>query len=118
MDLTFSDRYDFQPEWNDNLKNVKPVKVYCKYLTYPERERCKNIFAMQENDGTKKIQVKMDQPQMLNFAIEKIEGLKVNGKEIKSADDLLASPRLTGLTNEIYEFVLEKEAKGQTDLIN
>ena len=103
MELTFSDEYEYIPHWNENKKEDKPVKVFCRYLTTPEREKYISVGYVSV-DGELQRRTSFDNSGIVRASVIKIENLKVNGVEIKTAGDLLGIRGLSSLATEIADF--------------
>ena len=107
MELTFSDEYEYIPIWNGNRKEEKQVTVQLRYLTTPEREKYISVGYV-STDGELQRRTSFDNSGILRASIIKIENLKVNGVEVKTAGDLLGVRGLSSLATEIADHAAGK----------
>ena len=107
MELTFSDEYEYVPVWNNNRKDERPVTVQLRYLTTPEREKYISVGYVSV-EGELRRNTSFDNSGILRASIIKIDNLKVNGVEIKSASELLGIRGLSSLATEIADHAASK----------
>jgi hypothetical protein len=117
MEINFSRKWEYSPEWLGSKDDPKPIKVFLRYLTTEEKNSC---FAkdMSFVDEKKKVTVNTKDNILFELAVEKIEGLVSNKKEITTAAMLLAEPGLSSLYNEIVTAIWNKEAELERELKN
>ena len=100
MELTFSNEFDYIPYFNKNRETDNPIKITCRYMTTPERVKYIDVELLAK--GTE-VQTKtvFKNEGIIKVSILKIENLKVNGMDIKTAKDLLMIEGLSQLSDEI-----------------
>lgn len=107
MDLTFSSEFEYIPTFNNNREEEIPIKIVCRYMTTPERSKYIENKLMTVN-GEIQSQTIFHNEAILKASILKIENLKVNGVEIKTAKALLEIEGLSQLSEEIASFIATK----------
>lgn len=107
MELTFSSEFEYIPAFNDNQENENPIKIICRYMTTPERSKYIENKLMTVN-GEIQSQTIFHNEAILKASILKIENLKVNGVEIKTAKALLEIEGLSQLSEEIATYIATK----------
>jgi len=104
MELTFSNEFEYIPYFNNNKDSDKPVKITCRYMTTPERVKYIDVELLTVGSEVKTKTIFKNEG-LLKVSVLKIENLKVNGMEIKTAKDLLAIEGLSQLSDEIASYI-------------
>jgi len=107
MELTFSNEFEYIPTFNGNRESEKPIKVICRYMTTPERSKYIENKLMTVN-GEVQSQTIFHNDAILKASILRIENLKVNGVEIKTARALLEIEGLSQLSEDIASHIATK----------
>jgi len=105
MELTFSNEFEYIPVFNKNRDSDKPVKVTCRYMTTPERVKYIDVELISTGSEVQTKTVFKNEG-ILKVSIIKIENLKVNGLDIKTARELLNIEGLSQLSDEIASFIV------------
>ena len=120
MDIKIKRTVDFVPKWENNKANTtNPIVFKLRYLTTFESDECYSITPSQFDIRGKKIggrQVTVDRKKMFLFATMGITNFTVTdetGKktEIKTGEDLLASPGLEDLFFEAIAYIRVMDAR-------
>lgn len=88
----------FIPKWNDNEKEETPVEVDLKYLTTGELDDCINDSGIP------------DKRKICKTALKEIRNLEINGKPVKTFEQMMEIPGLVPLYYEIVAHVARMEA--------
>lgn len=102
MEVTVQREIKYIPDWNDNKKDAKPIKVKLHFLTPGERDSC---FEWKDGD------LIPNRVKFFHFGVIEFEDLKVNDKNIKTAEDVLNTPGLEGLYNEVCAKIIRQNAR-------
>lgn len=104
MELTFSNEFEYIPNFAENKKSEKPVVIHCRYMTMPERSRLIEE-SMISSGGEIKTRTVFHNSDILKTCILKIENLKVNGVEIKTAKEMIAIEGLSQMCEEVATYI-------------
>jgi len=85
--------WDYIPTFRGNDKKDEPGKAKLRQLTTREMNQCIKIRATGPEISEDKI---------LECGLVELSGFKVNGEDIKTADDVLDSPGLYNLFTELW----------------
>ena len=99
--------YDYYPDFLDNAKK-KTVVAKLKMITTGELEGAINPA----NPGM------VDRKAVVEAGLKELQGLKVNGKEIKTVEDILATPKLFGLYVDLFVEINSKGNLTQEEIKN
>lgn len=117
MEINFTREWEYVPEWNDNKKNPKPVKVHLRYLSTEEKNSCfeKDMSLV---DDKKKVTVNTKDESLFRLSVVGIDNLSVNKKDVTNADGLLKAPGTSGLYQEIVSAIWNREAELEREIKN
>jgi hypothetical protein len=101
MKLLIDKEYDYIPEWNGNKEDDSPIVFHMRAITDGERER---FIVKKYIDG--KVEMTTNETQIFKAGIISIENLNINNKDIKTANDFLTAPGLSGLFSEVVAEIL------------
>lgn len=88
MDVNITEGERFIPELYGNEKASEPVAFNLKYLTVTEQDEME-YWEVISSKGSK-VTMKTHWPDVFRRGVTSVENLKVNGKEIKTAEEFLA----------------------------
>jgi hypothetical protein len=110
MKIDINDKYEFIPEWNENLQDESPIKVHCHYMTPPERDKCitKDLIS---DSGEMKFRFKQHDIVIIKTIIDRIENFEVNGNQVTNAAQLLKIPGVDRLVSEIASDAVMRNAE-------
>lgn len=105
MDYKISLENEFIPEWNENkkLSRDKQIIVIWKWPTGYDKENCMEI-SLQNG----KSNIKINYGRLVESCIVKIKNLKVNGNIISTGFELMSTPGISGLSDEVKNFLIPK----------
>lgn len=106
MKLSIEKEYQFIPEWNGNKEDEKPIEFNLRGITDLEREKC---ITKKYVDGN--VEMATNESQLFRYAVQGIENLEINNKQIKSASEFLACSGLSGLFAEVVLEILTRTVK-------
>jgi len=104
MELTFSSEFEYIPYFNKNRDSDNPIEVICRYMTTPERVKYIDVELLTTGSEVQTKTVFKNEG-ILRVSILRIENLKVNGVEIKTARELLSIEGLSQLSDEIASYI-------------
>lgn len=100
MKLTISKEFDYTPEWNGNQDDTDPIVVHCRYLTAGERDKI--IYpVVEQHDGEMVTRIEADRRGIIEKSVLSIDNLSINGRDIKTAKDLMEQHGVGELYQEI-----------------
>ena len=106
MKLSIEKEYDYIPEWNGNKNDEQPIVFHLRGITDIEREKC---ITKKYVDGN--VEMHTNESQLFRYAVQSIENLEINERQIKTAAEFLALPGLSGLFSEIIVEVITNTAR-------
>jgi len=98
---------EFIPEWNDNRDESEPITFTLKYITDAERARCQKPRFDDQGNPT----VEIDYEGFVKYGVRKIEGFKVNDKDITTARQFNALSGFSQLNMEVAIEVFTMNAR-------
>jgi hypothetical protein len=109
MRVTVSEEQVFIPEWGDNKKCDKPIRIVVRTPTVAERVRVVGYTPVVIG-GETQIQVKMDPVGLASQFVKSVENLQVqyhpgDVRDITDAEQLINAQGLHALVEEIGNFV-------------
>lgn len=116
MDYKGEQDYEIIPEWNDNKDDTHPIKVQCRYLTPPERDRVFGAELVQGADGETVAKLITDKGYAVRVSIKSIDNFSYNGIKIEKADAFMAlrDPGVDDLFDEIANDILIRNKRRVT----
>jgi len=102
MEIKVVKETEYIPDWEKNKKDPSPVKFKLHFLTPSERDDC---YEWQDGSLVPKTQ------RFFTLGVISIENLSVNGEKITTAQQLLDTPGLEGLYNEVCAVILRQNAR-------
>ncbi len=106
MKLSIEKEYDYIPEWNGNKNDEQPIVFHLRGITDIEREKC---ITKKYVDGN--VEMHTNESQLFRYAVQSIENLEINERQIKTATEFLALPGLSGLFSEVIVEVITNTAR-------
>ena len=106
MDFMIDKEYDYIPVFGGNSKSDNPAVFHLKALNTIDRERC-----MTERMVDSTIERIINESETVRRGVKSIDNLKLSGKEIKTATDLINAEGLNMLLSEVAGVLITKVAK-------
>lgn len=99
MDYTINDGERYVPEIMGNEKEPSPVAFNLRYLTVRDQDELE-YYEVVSVKNTSRVNMKTNWAEVFRRGVVSIENLKVNGKEVKTADEYMSirgSKKLTAI---------------------
>lgn len=108
MDYKGEQDYEIVTTWNGNEDDTHPIKVQCRYLTPPERDRVFGAELVQGVDGETFAKLITDKGYAFKASVKAIDNFMYNGKKIEKPDAFTAlrDPGIDDLFDEIVNEIL------------
>jgi hypothetical protein len=104
MDITFDREVDYTPDWMGNSANEEPFHVRIKILTYEERQKAMTV-TLRTGQGA---EITQNFSEAVRIGVVSVTGLTVSGKPIKTATEIVETPGLTALVDEVGAVILNR----------
>ncbi len=104
MKVLFEEFYDWVPKWRGNDRDSSPVIFHCRYLSASEWGRYLQKEIVTEGEKARIVMNYKDRD-IFESSVISIEGLEVNGKQVKTARDFLAYPMMELYQEAVIEFI-------------
>jgi len=98
---TVTEDIDFIPEFDDNEKEKEPITVVLKYMTSNENAKCLKIYG----------DLDIDYETTITLGVKEVKNLKVDGKEITTARQLLNLSGFRKLLDEVVVKIISMNAR-------
>ena len=102
---------EYTPEWEGNAEDPEPITVKLRYLTPEERDQCLHYAMGKSGDDETRVTIDPDRRKLFRLGVVEFVNLNVNGKAIKSAEQVLTTPGLDGLFTEVALHILAMNAR-------
>lgn len=112
MELNYQTDFEYIPHWNNNKEEALPIKIYWRLPTYKQRKQISyhsmptitnEHMRMTSAELAENIEIKIvvDREKAVILCVKLIENLTVCNKKIESGADLVNTPGLGDLVDEI-----------------
>lgn len=76
------------PKWDGNQEKDDPIKAHLTWLKTGQRAQC--YEGVVDDDGT--VRHKVNYRRLVQFGLKRLEGFRVNGKDVETPEEFLATP--------------------------
>lgn len=110
MNIDLADKYVYIPAFNNNRNLDSPIEIECEYLSSTEKKKAIKQEVQSEAGQPSKVITTYDEDILIKCSRAKIKNLAVNGIEVKTGEELIATRGLASLVSELASEIILRNA--------
>mgnify|MGYP001313734323 CR=1 FL=1 len=110
MQVTFKEKYDHTPTWQNNDKDASPAVFHCRYLSNEEMSDCVVKEFIQGTTDDQKFKVTYKESRLILLSVESIDALNVNGTPITTAAEFLLAKGINGMMRDVVNRIIKENS--------